>query len=487
MQHPFQCLATVEPPRAGAPFLVVACGSKLVTTTLGQSSKIFEWTAGTPNVSSEAKTGDDDERPSKKQKTDSASSPQGPNVIKLAVSPDHQHVAAVTDDKCLRVFQINADGTLDELSQRFMPKRPCAIQILPDNATVLCGDKFGDVYSLPLLSAEETNDTTSGAEVKDSSKVAQAFKPSATNTTVHTQRNRKALESQLKQKNLVPKTKEPLKFEHKLLLGHVSMLTDLLFATKEVEGKQRGYVITADRDEHIRISRGPPQNHIIEGYCLCHKEFISKICLVPGTDLLVSGGGDDWIGVWDWQNFGLRKKIDLLGPVKASIASHSAADQPDNVAVSGIWIVPLRQDQPATGATTSELAVVVACEKIPCLAICPAADLCKDDAKFEIWWTGKPVLDVTDVGGIVTISYDSRDGDSKGRLECTVLHMFPDRVIGSIPYPAYKESADQLSAVTQEGTTDEKIDSLVYGVANMRKRGYQNDEEGAEEEAAGAE
>lgn len=53
-------------------------------------------------------------------------------------------------------------------------------------------------------------------------------------------------------------------FEHKLLLGHVSMLTDIALVV--LNG--RNYIITADRDEHIRISRGIPQSHIIEGFCL---------------------------------------------------------------------------------------------------------------------------------------------------------------------------------------------------------------------------
>jgi len=201
------------------------------------------------------------ERPAKKQKT-SPPSPTEPNVIKLVVSPDQQHVVAVTDDKCVRVFSVDGDGELVELSRRYMPKRPCAIQILPDNATILCGDKFGDVYSLPLFpgtgaeaqsaTAESRNEAT---VPKDASAKLPAFKPSASNLTVHTKRNRRALEAQLAQKDFTSR-KEPLQFEHKLLLGHVSMLTDLTFATQEVEGRQRGYIITADRDEHIRISRG---------------------------------------------------------------------------------------------------------------------------------------------------------------------------------------------------------------------------------------
>jgi tRNA (guanine-N(7)-)-methyltransferase subunit TRM82 len=244
-----------------------------------------------------------DERPAKKQKTIAKPAPVLTNIIKLTVSNDQLHAVAVTEDKCVRVFSIQTDGGIVELSQRTMPKRPCALEVLPDNDTIICGDKFGDVYSLPLLPSDESEKEAVEAkaaqaaqEAKNAELRAQGlFQPSATNLTVHTKRNLRSLESQQKQKLFTPR-KEVLAFEHKLLLGHVSMLTDATFAVREVEGKSRGYIITTDRDEHIRISRAAPQSHIIEGFCLGHTEYVSKVCLVPGTDFLVSGGGDDWIG-----------------------------------------------------------------------------------------------------------------------------------------------------------------------------------------------
>ena len=36
-----------------------------------------------------------------------------------------------------------------------MPKRPCAIALTADDSQILSADKFGDVYSLPLLPIEE--------------------------------------------------------------------------------------------------------------------------------------------------------------------------------------------------------------------------------------------------------------------------------------------------------------------------------------------
>lgn len=60
----------------------------------------------------------DDVRPGKKRKLEHPLEKQ-PNVIKLVVTSDNEHLVAVTaEDKCVRVFQITPSGELEELSQR---------------------------------------------------------------------------------------------------------------------------------------------------------------------------------------------------------------------------------------------------------------------------------------------------------------------------------------------------------------------------------
>lgn len=221
-----------------------------------------------------------------------------------------------------------------------MSRRPSSITLTSDNATILCADKFGDVYALPLLPSPEDLhvEATEPANVEPEDK---DFTPSATVLTVHSGRNRKTLEDQLKQKAKQAKTKETISFRHDLLLGHVSMLTDLAFTS--VEG--RNYIITADRDEHIRVSRGLPQAHIIEGFCFGHEEFVSKLC-VTRSGKLVSGGGDPQLFVWDWQNYRLLEKLALRETVsqhmktRTEVGAFLKDDKTLRVAVSGIWEVP---------------------------------------------------------------------------------------------------------------------------------------------------
>ena len=203
-----------------------------------------------------------------------------------------------------------------------MPKRPSAVVLTPDNSTILCADKFGDVYSLPLFGQAYQPEAIDSAHINGTGNQKQKqkpFTPSATSLTVHTKRNRDALRQQQKSKNL-REEKKNLNFDHKLLLGHVSLLTDVMCVTLvSPSHKLRNYILTADRDEHIRVSRGIPHAHVIEGYCLGHTEFITKLCVLPAYHhLLISGGGDDYLMLWDWpagkmlQRFDLRSLVDTF-------------------------------------------------------------------------------------------------------------------------------------------------------------------------------
>lgn len=409
----------------------------------------------------------------------------------------------MTDDKIVHVFSVGADGKLAEQNQRVMPKRPCAIQILPDNATIICGDKFGDVYELPLMSTGPAAASNPEARAENVSQNVPApgedqtvFKPAATNLTVHTKRNRKALEAQMKQKEFTAK-KEPLKFEHKVLLGHVSMLTDVVYAIREVGTKHRGYIVTADRDEHIRISRGPPQAHVTEGYCLGHKEYINKLCLIPGTDLLVSGGGDDELYVWDWPNFKLQRKHSLQAVVTAAIreapklmgptaeeAAQKIAEKVSgtelnpttgevrsaSVNVSGLWTAPF-----TTTKSKKETALIVACERVPALFIVPVSRLqLKQKIEITEWPLEHPPLDVTVAGDNVLVSLDCRTGEGYPLVQAYRLGQEADAGEGDVNMKQNSEMLEKLKCLVDmdaEGKTHDKaLDELLYGVANLRKR-----------------
>ncbi len=266
-----------------------------------------------------------------------------------------------------------------------MPKRPCAIILTPDESTILCADKFGDVYSLPLLGRPDEG--FSAAEnglgkplVREDEVARKPFVPAANMKTVHTLRNREALRHQQTQSNILAKSKSST-FKHRLLLGHVSMLTDLLCISISENilnsCHERTYIFTSDRDEHIRISRGMPQAHIIEGFCLGHTEFVSKLCIPHWQkQLLISGGGDNYLLTWNWLSGEILQKVDLKNHLDefrrhSTLAndrlsttdadqdiSREGANRLPPIAVSGIWAVDGLGAKP--GNFHGE--VVVACE-----------------------------------------------------------------------------------------------------------------------------
>ncbi|XP_031847125.2 tRNA (guanine-N(7)-)-methyltransferase non-catalytic subunit wuho [Nomia melanderi] len=81
-----------------------------------------------------------------------------------------------------------------------------------------------------------------------------------------------------------------------LLLGHLSMLLDVLITEDEK------YIITTDRDEKIRVSMFPNSYNIVS-YCLGHKKFVTNILELPhDRSILVSCGGDGVFILWDYRN-----------------------------------------------------------------------------------------------------------------------------------------------------------------------------------------
>ncbi|OBT92126.1 tRNA (guanine-N(7)-)-methyltransferase non-catalytic subunit trm82 [Pseudogymnoascus verrucosus] len=304
-----------------------------------------------------------------------------PNIVALTSSNDGKYVIIVTgEDKTIRVLRHDG-GHLQQISERSMPKRPCAVTLSPSGSAIICADKFGDVYSLPLLmDLPEGQDATTAPLVEDEnlSEKPKQFVSSANDLTVHSARNRRALQNQLKQ-NLAKADKVEANVGQQLLLGHVSMLTDIAL----VEECGRNYIITADRDEHIRVSRGIPQSHIIEAYCLGHSEFVSRLCLPKSANrLLISGGGDDDLFVWDWLSGDLLQKVNISSHVElvlrgssgeglgVGIGANDDSHSP-KVIVSGIKHL---QQEPNSNSGS----VVVTCEGVPALfffELSPAGNL----------------------------------------------------------------------------------------------------------------
>jgi len=113
--------------------------------------------------------------------------------------------------------------------------------------------------------------------------------------------------------------------EGQLLLGHLSMLLDLRIS---LDSK---FVITADRDEKIRVSSFP-NSYNIHNYCLGHGDFVTSLGILS-DDLVLSGSGDGTVRVWRFLEGAevARREVcndveqEVIGSEKLEVAAKAAA------------------------------------------------------------------------------------------------------------------------------------------------------------------
>ncbi|XP_028249261.1 tRNA (guanine-N(7)-)-methyltransferase non-catalytic subunit wdr4 [Parambassis ranga] len=124
---------------------------------------------------------------------------------------------------------------------------------------------------------------------------------------------------------------EPQK-EGELKMGHLSML---LAVTVSPDNK---YIITADRDEKIRVSHlRSPYN--IKSFCLGHQQFVSALQIPPShPHWLLSGSGDGTVKLWEYKSGCMLQSWDLR-PLKRETAS-TEADKEKNPVVCRIASSP---------------------------------------------------------------------------------------------------------------------------------------------------
>ncbi|KAI2638146.1 hypothetical protein GGS21DRAFT_509955 [Xylaria nigripes] len=386
----------------------------------------------------------------------SAPKQEAPFVVLLTATSDGSHVIAVTgQDKTLWVFGHDGKGALKEISQRAMPKRPCSLALSADGQTILSADKFGDVYALPLI-AQEGEQPVSTPTSNSASAQTQPLR-GANVFTVHSQRNRRALEDQQRQRKNNPKLdapKEGPKFAHELLLGHVSMLTCILTVK---DSQNRPYIITADRDEHIRVSRGMPQCHVIETYCQGHVSFVSALCNpTPRPDILVSGGGDHELFVWDWLSGKLLSTIDLL--------SHVHEVLPDATKIAVMKLLAYEVER--------ECYIAAICERVPALFIflLQGDNTLSHKETLKLHGAALDVAALSTADPTLLITTDPVEGDEEV----------------SIFGHDDENSWAARSSITVTSDTPvlsrEDLDKALYTVENLRKTEHEGDEDDANAE-----
>jgi len=162
------------------------------------------------------------------------------NFIKHVFSASSKYLGAITEDKKLLVWNIVDNYSL--CYTRELAKRPTCLAFCNKEDTAIVGDKSGDVFRHQLAD--------SGIEQEQA---AQAP-----------------------------------------ILGHLSMVLDVALSPDD------GFIVSADRDEKIRVSFYP-NAYSIHSYCLGHGQLVSTISLMS-NDLLISGSADNTLRLWRYKD-----------------------------------------------------------------------------------------------------------------------------------------------------------------------------------------
>lgn len=419
MKHPFQILLTDK----SGEHLFVSVKNYLLAFRLADGVLIGSWTDTVDLQSVQEKKFRakheeqelvEDKEPAKK-KAKNKKAPKVPvpgpgapiiyNYIRsLTLTRDEHYIIGTTDsDKAAAIFKIDysKENCLELVKRQVFPKRPCAVSTSTDDSELIVADKFGDVYSIPIDSSEPVDEKT-----------------------------------------MVP------------ILGHVSMLSDVLVA--EHEGKQ--FVLTGDRDEHIKITHFPT-SYVVKHWLFGHHEFVSCLHLCEfNKDILVSGGGDDFLLVWDWYNAKELAQIqlrDLLQPFLKE--AHYPPERFRNE--DSIKEISITKVQTLTHQGAHLIAVLA--ENTNCILTFEL----KDDftvAHKQTFVTEKPLVDFVIVNDTIIAAVDTDDADA-----LVEVYKFNNE---SLLEKLHSELAKQVSQAS-ECEVDSRNDLYpLYYISSLRKR-----------------
>lgn len=123
-----------------------------------------------------------------------------------------------------------------------------------DSQTIVVSDKFGDIFRYLFL-------TYAQSSIDSSASYPLNYDP----TSLPPNKPKGPDNPEIPKDSIIS---HPSMSGGTLVLGHTSLLTTFVLSPDEQ------YIITADRDEHIRVS-WYPQGYNIESYCLGSVEYVT--------------------------------------------------------------------------------------------------------------------------------------------------------------------------------------------------------------------
>jgi len=193
---------------------------------------------------------------------------QVPNVIRsVAFSVDGKFFAAGGDDKEVYIYNVETWSLLGTFKSQ---KKLSCVLFTPDNSHVLAANKYGDVLAAPV--PDENCPTTSGTM--------------------------------------------------DVIMGHFCSII-MSMSISRIER----HIATTDRDGKMRITALPKNiddgAHDIVSFCLGHEKFVSSCSFVVDQgdkrELIVSGGGDGLLKLWNPENGEELDSVNVSMPVLSMV------------------------------------------------------------------------------------------------------------------------------------------------------------------------
>ncbi|KAK0557168.1 Pre-mRNA-splicing factor SYF2 [Tilletia horrida] len=257
-----------------------------------------------------------------------------------AISPDERYVVIVGDDKVVHVWDLDKeqqDGNQlspgGEVLVRPVPKRANTIFWEQNSSYIVLGDRFGDVRCFPAqdpaFPSVETVLSRLAANVSNPKDAPKGIKQTTSGAADSDDED----------------GADPSDPWSSPRVGHTSMLTAAMLlesssSTPSEHGGAARYIVTADRDEHIRVSRWGPKRAgwVVENYLMGSNAFVAALAHVPqsvvdkhfsgrtldgsGHGLLLASDGGRLLRLWNYLHTDTSSQLVASVEVSAAVLPH---------------------------------------------------------------------------------------------------------------------------------------------------------------------
>ncbi|KAG9333407.1 hypothetical protein JZ751_012719 [Albula glossodonta] len=292
--------------------LVLCCGKNLVGIHIKQDREPFVF--------------DCSKAEQKPKENENKSEDGGPEekgsdrILAFTFSASGRLLSLTDDNKRLILFR--TEPSWECVSTRWVVRRCTSLAFTSAEDQVMAGDKSGDVYSFSVTEPQKAGELRLGHLSMLLALWMLATQSHQEPTSLPKVESRKAC-------------LRLMSCAETSTVHRRTPLTDPVTpSTLQAVSPDDRYVVTADRDEKIRVSvlRSP---HNIQAFCLGHREFVSCLSIpLAHPHWLFSGSGDGTVRLWEYESGRSLQSCDLKEPSETPATDSAKKSAVCRIAVS---------------------------------------------------------------------------------------------------------------------------------------------------------